>query len=111
MSIDKPWQRWPVDDPRALPLAVGVFELADDSGRTVYIGLAGGRERLGLRGALERAFAEPPAGATQFRCEVTTAYATRHLDLLMRHEADYGALPDGNLSEPLPDNLGHYQRR
>jgi hypothetical protein len=110
MSIRKPWQRWPVTDPKTLPLAVGVFELGDESGRTLYVGVAGARERFGLRSALERAFANPPEGATHFRCEVTTAYATRHLDLLMRHEADNGSFPSGNLGEQLPQNLGRYRR-
>lgn len=110
MSIRKAWERWPVPDPRTLPVAVGVFELADESEKTVYIGMAGGRERFGLRTALERAFERQDQRASLFRCEVTTAYATRHLDLLMRHEVDHGALPEGNLSEPLPHNLGHYKR-
>ena len=38
--------------------------------------------------------------AIAFRYEVTTAYHTRHLELLMVHQADHAALPKYN--EPMP---------
>lgn len=74
---------------------MGVFELADDQGRVVFVGYAGGRSRFGLRGEITSAF-DTVAGARQYRYEVTTAYLTRYQELLMTHQATYGALPPGN---------------
>ena len=62
-----------------------------------YIGMAGGRSLFGLKGALTEALDAPPAGATQFRCEVTMAYHTRYLELLQAYRYDHGRLPVGNI--------------
>lgn len=79
----------------ALPGHMGVYELADAAGRVVFIGCAGGRSRFGLRGEVCDALARIE-GASRFRVEITTAYLTRHRELLMRHQAAHGALPAGN---------------
>jgi len=95
----KPWR--PIDSAalEALPGQLGVFELADANGEVVFIGCADARTLFGLRGEVAaRAAAAPEARA--FRIEVTTAYHTRHLELLMAFQADHGRLPIRN--EPVP---------
>ena len=95
----KPWL--PIDAAAldALPGQLGIFELADASGRVIYIGRADARSLFGLRSEVARHARAIPA-ATAFRYEVTTAYHTRHLELLMVHQADYATLPKYN--EPVP---------
>jgi hypothetical protein len=101
MSIrcTKPWR--PVDTAAlaALPGQLGVFELADGAEHVVYIGRADARSLFGLRGEIARR-TEEFREASLFRFEVTTAYHTRHLELLMVHAYDFGALPRFN--PPLP---------
>jgi hypothetical protein len=103
IRMEKPFTALTPEAVRALRGVLGVYELADESGRVVYVGYAGGRSLFGLRGELDRALAERRAGATQFRCEVTSAYLSRWQELLMLHAADHGALPAGN---PEPPRLG-----
>jgi len=105
IRLEKPWIPLTPDAVRALPGQLGVYQLADAEGRIVYIGFAGGRSLFGLRGELERALAERPGGAARFRCEVNQQYTTRHLELLMLHVADHGALPPLNAADP-PPRLG-----
>jgi hypothetical protein len=81
---------------------MGVFELAGPDGCVLYVGRADARSRFGLRSAVADAAARMPV-ATQFRIEVTTAYHTRHLELLMAHVAAQGAVPPGNAT---PHRLG-----
>ncbi|MGI9643079.1 MAG: DUF7508 domain-containing protein [Acidimicrobiia bacterium] len=83
----------------ALPGQLGVFELAGDDGRTLFIGCADARSLFGLRSAVSAALAEV-VDATRFRVEVTTAYHTRWRELLMVHRADHGALPRYNEQPP-----------
>ena len=52
---------------------------------------------FGLKGALTDVLQAPPAGATQFRYEVTMAYHTRHLELLAAYRDDHDRLPVGNI--------------
>jgi hypothetical protein len=89
----------------ALPGQLGVYQLADDELRVVYIGYAGGKSLFGLRGELQRALDDPHNSASCFRCEVTQQYTSRYLELLMLHVADHGALPPGNRASP-PPRLG-----
>jgi hypothetical protein len=72
---------------------LGVYELADASGTTLFIGYAGGKSRLGLRGEILDACAEHD-DATQVRYEVNTAYWTRYQELLMLHISAHGELPE-----------------
>jgi hypothetical protein len=101
MSIrcEKPWV--PIDAAAlaALPGQLGVFEFGDANGRVIYIGRADARTLFGLRGE-SASRAESMSDARVFRHEVTTAYHTRHLELLMVHQADFGALPDHNAPMP-----------
>jgi hypothetical protein len=89
----------------ALSGQLGVYQLADEALRVVYIGYAGGNSLFGLRGELQRALDDPPCSASRFRCEVTQQYASRYLELLMLHVADHGTLPPGNRASP-PPRLG-----
>jgi hypothetical protein len=97
VRLDKPWTRLTPDNISGLTGHLGVYQLADDTGEIVYIGMAGGRSLQGLRGALSEALHAPPAGATQFRCEVNMAYHTRYLELLQAYRYDHGRLPIGNI--------------
>ena len=50
MRIQKPWTAW--DDSinyKTLPGAMGVFEIADNEQKTIYIGKASGKSPFGLR--------------------------------------------------------------
>ncbi|WP_040167312.1 DUF7508 domain-containing protein [Microbacterium gorillae] len=65
---------------RALPVTTGVYELADAEGRTVVLGIAGGRSKFGLRSAVVDALSAHPA-ATTYRYEITTNYMSRVYEL------------------------------
>lgn len=96
----RPWR--PIDPAalEALPGQLGVFELADAAGEVIFIGRADARTLFGLRGEVAARVAALPE-ARAFRVEVTTAYHTRHLELLMAFQADHGRLPSCNA--PMPD--------
>ena len=100
IHLEKPWQPLTSEAIETLPGQLGVFELADDLGRVLYIGYAGGRSLFGLRSEVARARARAP-DARRFRTEVTMQYLTRHQELLMLHVADHGAVPEGNRGEAL----------
>ena len=79
---------------------LGVYQLANDAGEVLYIGVAGGRSLFGLRGEIQEKAESPPPGVTSFRLEVNTSYRTRHRELLMAHQFDNdGALPSLNPEE------------
>ncbi|MEM8977540.1 MAG: hypothetical protein AAGD43_36280 [Pseudomonadota bacterium] len=105
IRMTKPWQPLTLDNAAKLPGQLGVYQLADDTGEIIAIGFAGGRSLFGLRGILKDLVNNPPAGATQFRVEINAQYQTRYRELLMVHQADHGALPPHNQSDP-PHNLG-----
>ena len=105
IRMEKPWIELTPEAVKALPGQLGVYQLADAAGRTVYIGFAGGRSLFGLRSELERALRERPSGAASFRVEVNQQYTSRHLELLMLHAADHGSLPMLNQADP-PPRLG-----
>ena len=100
IRLDKPWIALSLQAVAALPGQLGVYQLADEDGCIVYIGFAGGRSAFGLRGELERAFRERPAGAAQFRHEVNMQYLSRYKELMMLHVADHGGLPAHNRDAP-----------
>jgi hypothetical protein len=105
IRMEKPWIELTPEAVKALPGQLGVYQLADASGRVVQIGFAGGRSLFGLRSEIERALRERPAGAVRFRTEVNQQYTTRYQELLMLHVADHGALPVVNAADP-PPRLG-----
>lgn len=96
VRLDKPWQPLTEDSIALIAGHLGVYQLADASDEIVYIGVAGGRSLFGLKGELQKAMADPPAGATQFRVEVNMAYRTRHFELLQAYWSDHNALPKAN---------------
>ncbi|HEV2546555.1 MAG TPA: hypothetical protein VGU20_04410 [Stellaceae bacterium] len=98
IRLTKRWQPLTSEAIATLPGQLGVFELADDLGRVLYIGYAGGRSLFGLRSEVAQARGRAP-DARRFRTEVTMQYLTRHQELLMLHVADHGAVPDGNRGE------------
>ena len=101
VRLDKPWR--PLAEAKALPGQLGVFELGNDAGEVVYIGAAGGHTLFGLRSAVTQKGAE--LGASSFRVEVTSAYHTRRLELLMVYRADHGTLPEHNAGDQVPGRL------
>ena len=82
---------------------LGVFELADEEGRVLFIGYAGGDSIYGLKSAVAQAL-QAIGSASQVRFEVTTSYHTRYRELLMAYQADFGSLPPSN--PPLTFTLG-----
>lgn len=97
VRLDKPWAALTPEAARDVGGYLGVYELADASGDVVYIGYAGGASRFGLGGVLGEHAAR--GDAELFRYEVTSAYLSRHRELLMVHLADHGRLPAGNFDE------------
>lgn len=96
VRMDKPWAPLNEESLRTIAAHLGVYQLADDAGEIVYIGVADARTLFGLKGELRKAIADPPAGASQFRVEVNMAYRTRHAELLQAYQHDHGSLPAGN---------------
>ena len=96
VRMDKPWAPLKEESLTTVASHLGVYQLADDAGEIVYIGVAGARTLFGLKGELRKAIADPPAGASQFRYEVNMAYRTRHAELLQAYQHDHGTLPVGN---------------
>jgi hypothetical protein len=108
VRMDKPWRPLDAATVAGLPGQLGVYQIGDASGEVRYIGYAGGRSLFGLRGELQAQLeARDPEGkgGLGFRVEVTTAYLTRHRELLMVHRADHGELPPDNRDHP-PPGLG-----
>jgi hypothetical protein len=130
MRIRKPWTPWDdAIDAHDLPGAMGIYELADEEQRTIYIGKAGAGSPFGIRGELFRHFSTPGrlAGenwthprmgqdlpsvrgrARYFRFEVNHNYYSRWIEALTRFREDHGTLPPGNLEDrEQPPPLGRY---
>jgi hypothetical protein len=75
---------------------MGVYQLASPDGQVVFIGYAGGRSVLGLRGELSCRLEHAPDRGLTFRFEITTTYLSRYKELLMVHLAEHGSLPTDN---------------
>jgi hypothetical protein len=101
VRMSKAWTDCAAAAIAALPGQLGVFELADGDGEVIYIGCADARTLFGLRSEVAVRASELDAAA--FRVEVTSAYRSRWLELLMAHRADHHRLPRGN---PEPAGLG-----
>jgi hypothetical protein len=99
IRMTKPWVSIDAAALTALPGQLGVFELADAAGEVIFIGRADARSPFGLRGEIARC-AAAIAEARTYRLEITTAYHTRHLELLMTYRADHSRLPKHNA--PIP---------
>lgn len=113
--LRKPWQTFDPAGLKAIPATLGVYEIGDAEGRTLYIGYAGGRSLFGLRGEIARHFGPDNPNpvtrgrAARFRYEVTLAYLSRWYELLtLYYEANHG-LPEGNRATgDLPPRLGRF---
>ncbi len=102
IALTKPWRSLTEVEVTKLAGQMGVYELGNEAGETVYVGYAGGKSLFGLKGELSRILHEEPVRAASFRVEVTTAYMTRYRELLMAHVASSGAVPEQNRNERLP---------
>jgi hypothetical protein len=117
MPINKPWQQYSHDAVKLVPATLGVFELADEAGQTIYIGMAGGREPFGLRGAITARFSNDESNetirsrATAFRIEVTARYYSRLIELLTLHREKYGELPNACRTADYPIRLGRFHQQ
>ena len=96
VRMDKAWLPLSLENVVKLAAHMGVYQLANDQGDILYIGMAGSRSLFGLKGELKKAVEDPPVRATQFRFEVNMAYRTRHMELLQTYLSDHGGLPEGN---------------
>ncbi len=96
VRLDKPWMPLTAESLKLIASHLGVYQLANEAGDIVYIGVAGARTLFGLKGELQKAMDDPPAGAMQFRVEVNMAYRTRHFELLQAYWSDHGVLPAAN---------------
>ncbi len=113
--LRKPWQAFDPASLKAIPATLGVYEIGDAEGRTLYIGYAGGKSLFGLRGEIGRHFGSDNPNpvtrgrAARFRYEVTLAYLSRWYELLtLYYEANYG-LPEGNrVVGDVPPRLGRF---
>ncbi|MEL0048200.1 MAG: hypothetical protein VW867_06110 [Gammaproteobacteria bacterium] len=101
IRLNKEWQAAAVATSR-LGGSQGVYQLADQAQRIIFIGYAGGKSQFGLKGEVADALQQTPA-AEFVRWEVNTAYMSRYKELLMIHLHDYGQLPVAN--EPGPDEV------
>jgi hypothetical protein len=97
VRLEKPWRDLTAANVATLAGELGVYQLADDDGRILRIGYAGGRTLFGMRSELEAALAT--AEAAKFRTEVNAQYLSRYEELLMVHKADFGQLPAGNAAD------------
>ena len=92
VRLEKPWMRLDAEVVERLPGQLGVFQLANNEHKVIYIGFAGGRSLFGLKGELTGYLGQWPF----FRVEVTMAYRTRCRELLMAHFSDHGKYPSEN---------------
>ena len=95
IAMTKPWQPLTLQRMARVAGHMGVYQLADARGTVQYIGQAGARSLHGLRGEL-LGWLDAPGVNTQYRIEITTAYTTRWLELLLEHGARHGRLPPAN---------------
>lgn len=100
IRLTKPWIALGTIDIETLPAQLGVFQLADDDDRVIYIGYGGGKTTFGLRTAITEAIdvaADHESGpAAAVRYEVTHGYLSRWEELLMVHVHDAGDTPPVN---------------
>lgn len=104
LRLNKPWEELTPGAVARVTATLGVFQIADAAGRVLYIGYAGGKAPFGLRGRLGEELKRRGPGH-RFRLEVNMQYLTRWQELLMLHQADHSALPEGN-AEDHPRRLG-----
>ena len=96
VRLDKAWQPLGQQQLAKVGGHLGIYQLGNDNGDILYIGVAGGRSRFGLKGELSEHFQSATCTATCFRIEVNMSYHTRHLELLQAYVHDHGQLPPLN---------------
>jgi hypothetical protein len=96
IRLEKPWTPLTAEAEADLPGQLGVYEIADAEGVTLFIGYAGGRSLFGLRSEVGRESECRREGSARFRYEVHTQYMSRYQELLMIHQAEHGRLPSEN---------------
>lgn len=79
--------------------STGVYEIADAEQRTLRLGVATAKDPFGLRGCISDCLKNPYAAL--YRYEVTTAYLSRHAELLGRYHQEHGTLPPGNQNDQI----------
>lgn len=92
-GVWRPFDRFEVG---RVPAQPGVFELATETGEVVFIGMAGPKTRLGLRGAIEKELTRP-GEARRFRYEAARMFMPRHEELLRAYAIAHGTLPPLNV--------------
>lgn len=125
-QIRMPWKDWrdyegtPLWTPAAARLSGsnGVYELADESMRVIYVGYAGSRARYGLRGKLIDHFSDSEPNpeirgkARFFRYEVTSSYLSRWVEVVARHNEADGLPPPANAhAKEYPRRMPFFGRR
>ena len=94
ISLEKPW----ISSDRlneVLAGHMGVFQLANDNDRTIFIGFAGGKSPGGLRLEVAKMLAAFP-DAESFRYEITTSYWSRFRELMALYWAEHKSYPQLN---------------
>ena len=96
IRLEKPWIPLTPETVAELSGQLGVYQIADADGATLFIGYAGGRSRFGLRSEIGAQCEQRRGQGAQFRYEVHMQYTSRYQELLMIHQADHGRLPPEN---------------
>lgn len=96
VRLQKAWIEFSRDNLNKISGHLGVYQLANAEEEIVYIGMAHGRSRFGLRGELESWLDQPSLIFDRFRVEINMAYWTRYLELIQVFYNDYERLPEGN---------------
>ena len=99
IRLTKPWIPIDANALASLPGQLGVYEFSNAAGEVIFIGRADARSLFGLRSEIA-AHAKTIGPARAYRLEITTAYHTRYLELLMVHRADHARLPKYNVPVP-----------
>jgi hypothetical protein len=113
--VGRQWRLLTEQGVRTVGGYLGVYELREGSGEVIRIGYAGSRSLHGLGGELRERLAH--AGPDiWFRFEITSAYLSRHQELLMQYKAVHARLPRDNPERPeqvgrLTVNFGQDARR
>jgi len=96
VRMNKDWTEFSTTNVEQLTCHLGVYQLGTADGEIVYIGVADGRSRFGLKGELLDQLGQHGDEVDRFRVEVNMAYRTRHLELLEAYVHDHGTLPSAN---------------
>lgn len=96
VRMSKDWSEFNAANVERLTCHLGVYQLGTSDGEIVYIGVADGRSKFGLKGELLDQLDRHGADVDRFRVEVNMAYRTRHLELLEAYVHDRGGLPSAN---------------